>query len=30
MISLGDSTDKNLVHRKIMITHYYKKSLVMC
>jgi hypothetical protein len=30
MITLGDNTDKNLVDKKIMITHCYEKSLVMC
>jgi len=30
MITLGDSTDKNLVDRKIMETHYYQGSLVIC
>jgi hypothetical protein len=29
MITLGDSTDKNLVDRKIMVTHYYQESLVI-
>ena len=29
MITLGDSTDKNLVERKIMVTHYYQESLVI-
>ena len=29
MITLGDSTDKNLVDRKIMVTYYYQESLVI-
>jgi hypothetical protein len=29
MITLGDSTDKNVVDRKIMVTHYYQESLVI-
>ena len=29
MITLGDSTDKNLVDRKIMVTHSYEVSLAI-
>ena len=29
MITLGDSTDKNLVDRKIMVTQYCQESLVI-
>jgi hypothetical protein len=26
MITLGDSTDKNLVDTRIMVTHYHEES----
>jgi hypothetical protein len=29
MITLGDSTDKYLVDRRIMVTHYHEESLVI-
>jgi hypothetical protein len=29
MITLGDSTDKNLVDTRIMVTHYHEESLVI-